>query len=316
MQKTDVAALAARVSQNIGRVIVGKSKEMELLMAALLARGHVLLEDVPGTGKTVMARSLARSLSMGFARVQFTPDLLPSDITGMSVFNPREAEFTFRPGPVFTNLLLADEINRATPRTQSALLEVMEERQVSVDGQTRPLELPFLVIATQNPVEIQGTFPLPEAQLDRFLMRLKLGYPSTSEAMDILTRFLSDDPLETLEPVASREELLQAQALSRQVQVSDAVQAYIVALCERTRSLEQVQLGVSTRGMLALMRAAQALALVRGRDFVTPDDVQALAGPVLAHRIIVRGMYGKSGIAETIVEDALRAVVAPTETRE
>ena len=311
----DVAGFAKRVRENIARVIIGKGEVIDLMLAAVIARGHVLVEDVPGTGKTVIARSLAKSISLKFARIQFTPDLMPSDITGVSVFMPAAGAFEFRPGPVFTNILLADEINRATPRTQSALLECMEERQVTEGGVTRVLEAPFLVIATQNPVEIQGTFTLPEAQLDRFLIRLGMGYPTGQEAIAILNRFLAGDPIAHLEPAATREELLGAQAALSLVTVSPPVIAYIAALCEQTRRFEQVQLGVSPRGMLALMRAAQALALIKGRDYVIPDDVKALAVPVLAHRVIVRGMYGKTGASQALIQDALKAVPVPTEER-
>ncbi|NLB38349.1 MAG: MoxR family ATPase [Clostridiales bacterium] len=282
-------------------------------MTALIAGGHVLLEDVPGTGKTVLAKSLARSLDCAFSRIQFTPDLLPNDITGASVYSMQTGEFTFRRGPVFTHILLADEINRATPRTQAALLECMEERQVTEGGVTHALERPFLVLATQNPVEIQGTFPLPEAQLDRFLMRLTPGYPSSEEAMTILDRFITEEPLETLAPVATREEILAAQDGFRQTMVSDAIRAYIVALCEKTRQGETVRLGVSPRGMLALLRASQALACVRGRDYVTPDDAQALAVPVLSHRIIVRGLFAGGDAARAVVNEALTSVPVPTE---
>ena len=315
MQVKDVAGFAKRVRENIARVIIGKGEVNDLMLAAVIARGHVLVEDVPGTGKTVIARSLAKSISLKFARIQFTPDLMPSDITGVSVFMPAAGAFEFRPGPVFTNILLADEINRATPRTQSALLECMEERQVTEGGVTRVLEAPFLVIATQNPVEIQGTFALPEAQLDRFLIRLGMGYPTGQEAIAILNRFLAGDPIAHLEPAATREELLGAQAALSLVTVSPPVIAYIAALCEQTRRFEQVQLGVSPRGMLALMRAAQALALIKGRDYVIPDDVKALAVPVLAHRVIVRGMYGKTGASQALIQDALKAVPVPTEER-
>ncbi|MDY3279049.1 MAG: MoxR family ATPase [Eubacteriales bacterium] len=315
MQYQDIAALARRVKENIGKVIIGKTEQMDLILTAVIAGGHVLLEDVPGTGKTVMARSLAKSLACGFSRVQFTPDLLPADITGMSVYQPGDGQFVFNPGPVFTNILLADEINRATPRTQSALLECMEERQVTEGGVTRKLEMPFLVIATQNPVETQGTFPLPEAQLDRFLVKLSMGYPQGDEALQMMERFIRQSPLEALSPVASQGEIRDAQALFSQCQVSQPVMQYIAALCQATRSDEQVQLGVSPRGMLALLRAAQAHAAIHGRDFATPDDVKALAVPVLSHRVILRGLYGRSGEGEKFIRELLEKVPAPTEVQ-
>ncbi len=316
MDVKSVAEFAKQVSDNVNRVIVGKEEAIKLVLCAILARGHILLEDVPGTGKTVMAKSLAKSLDADFARIQFTPDLLPTDVTGLSIWDAKAGEFVFKAGPVFTNILLADEINRATPRTQSALLECMEERQVTESGTTRKLSEPFLVVATQNPVEIQGTFPLPEAQLDRFLVRLKMGYPDTQGAMQILRRFISQSPLEELKPVAKREDIVEAQNALVNVEASEAVMSYITALCERTRQFEEVQLGVSPRGMLALLRASQAHALVEGRDYVTPDDVRAMAEPVLAHRIVVRGMYGRSGQGEKIVADALKNTPVPTENPE
>lgn len=315
MQYQDIAALAKRVKENVGKVIIGKAEQMDLILTAVIAGGHVLLEDVPGTGKTVMARSLAKSLDCGFARVQFTPDLLPADITGMSVYQPGDGKFEFHPGPVFTNILLADEINRATPRTQSALLECMEERQVTEGGVTRKLDAPFLVIATQNPVETQGTFPLPEAQLDRFLIRLSMGYPQGDEALQMMERFLRSSPLEELSAVAGQEEIRQAQELFRQCQVSEPVMQYIAQLCQETRAAEQTQLGVSPRGMLALLRASQAHAAIHGRDFVTPDDVKTLATPVLSHRVILRGLYGRSGENEKFIQELLERVPVPTEKK-
>ncbi|MFH1880758.1 MAG: MoxR family ATPase [Bacillota bacterium] len=309
----EAAAFASKVQENIARVIVGRRDVIEKMMAALIARGHVLLEDVPGTGKTMLSKALAKSLRCVFTRIQFTPDLMPSDITGSSVFKPSTGEFEFRPGPVFTNILLADEINRATPRTQAALLECMEERQVTEGGVTRKLEEPFLVVATQNPVEIQGTFALPEAQLDRFLMRLSMGYPEGDEAVAVLNRFLTNDPMRALDAVATAQDLTQAQAACPKVQVSEPVMRYIAALCEHTRRGKQVLLGASPRGMLALMRASQALAIIRGRDFVIPDDVKALAVPVLAHRVIVRGVYGKTDAGREVILDALHTVPVPTE---
>lgn len=315
MQAAAVCAFSKKVKDNISKVIIGKGEVIDLMLAALIAKGHVLLEDVPGTGKTVMARSLARSIACPFARIQFTPDLMPSDVTGVSVYKPAEGVFEFKPGPVFTGILLADEINRATPRTQSALLECMAERQVTESGVTHALPAPFLVVATQNPVEIQGTFALPEAQLDRFLMRLSLGYPTGPEALALLNRFLSSDPIDVLGSVASREELLAAQEAVSAVTVSEPVLSYIAALCERTRKFEQVILGVSPRGMLALMRAAQAFALVQGRDYVIPDDVKKLAVPVLSHRVVIRGMYGRVDAAQNIIKEVLTAVPVPTEER-
>ncbi len=316
MERKDIQMLAKKVGQQVQKVIVGGDETLKLLLCAMIARGHVLLEDVPGTGKTVMAKSLAKSLDCEFARIQFTPDLLPSDVTGLSVYNSQKGEFEFKAGPVFTNILLADEINRATPRTQSALLECMEERQVTVDGVTRRLSEPFLVIATQNPIETQGTFPLPEAQLDRFLMKLKPGYPTTENALLILNRFIENNPLEELTACASGEEVYQAQQLFSGAYVCEAVRRYIVAICEKTREMPNVHMGVSPRGMLALLRASQAHALICGRDFVTPDDIKALALPVLGHRIMLSGMYGRGTSAEDVINEVLSSVVTPTESCE
>lgn len=314
MKYDQIASLARALTENIGRVIVGKEREIELMLAALLAGGHVLLEDVPGTGKTTLAKSLARSLSLSFARVQFTPDLLPSDVTGTRIYNQKTGEFTFIKGPAFTNILLADEINRATPRTQSALLECMEERQITEGGVTYPLSSPFLLIATQNPVETQGTFPLPEAQLDRFMIRLSLGYPSKEESAAMLRRFMADQPLDTLESVCSGEQLAEAAALCRSCHVSDDILLYMVSLCEKARNPEDVLLGPSPRAMLALMRCAQALAAIRGRDYMIPDDVKELAVPVLAHRILLRA--GRRGMtAQEYIESILAHTAAPTEAR-
>ena len=312
MEYSQIAQLAKKLNENISKVIVGKEKEIDLILTALLSGGHVLLEDVPGTGKTTLAKSLSKSLSCDFSRVQFTPDLLPADITGMRIYNQKEGAFTFVKGPAFTNILLADEINRATPRTQSALLECMEERQISEGGVTYTLEEPFLVIATQNPVETQGTFPLPEAQLDRFLMRLSLGYPTQAEAVALMQRFIHAQPLATITPVATKEEVAEAAKLSRSCSVSEDVMTYMAALCEAARNPEKVRLGPSPRALLALMRCCQALAAIRGRDYVIPDDVKELAVPVLAHRIVLRGISYQLS-TETFVRELLSQVTVPTE---
>ena len=314
MEYAAIAPLAKRIAENIGRVIVGKEREIELTLTALLAGGHVLLEDVPGTGKTTLAKALARSVDGGFSRVQFTPDLLPADITGMRVYNQKEGSFTFIKGPAFTNSLLADEINRATPRTQSALLECMEERQITEGGVTYPLNSPFLVIATQNPVETQGTFPLPEAQLDRFLIRLSLGYPSRAEALAMMRRFADGKPLETLAPVAKAEDVAKAAALTCTCRVSEDVMDYMAALCEAARDPERVRLGPSPRALLALMHACQALAAIRGRDYVIPDDVKELAVPVLAHRVLLRGINYQQDSGD-FIRELLGRVAVPTEAR-
>ena len=283
-----VPALAKKVIANIEKVILGKRQEVVLALVAYLCEGHVLLEDVPGVAKTMLARALAASVGCSFKRVQCTPDLLPGDITGASVFNPRTTEFEFRPGPIFAQIVLADEINRATPRTQSALLEAMAERRVTVDGQTYALEPPFLVIATQNPVDHEGTFPLPEAQLDRFLVRLSLGYPSAEEEAKMLDLLRQGHPIDSLGAVVSADEVLASQRAIREVYVDPKVRDYIVALVRNTREHEDIALGGSPRASMALFRSAQAVAAVRGNDFVLPDAVKRMAPAVLAHRLIIR----------------------------
>jgi len=309
-----VQSAARALQENIARVIVGKAETVELLLVALLTQGHVLLEDVPGLGKTTLAKALARSLGCSFQRAQFTPDLLPADLTGVNVFNQKNSEFEFRPGPLIAQIILADEINRAGPRTQSALLEAMEERQVTVDGATRPLPRPFLVLATQNPIELEGTFPLPEAQLDRFLFRLSLGYPEETEEREILRRFREADPLAELQPVVAGEEILALGKVCRGVHVSEAIEHYIVKLVRVTRTDDAVTLGASPRASLALYRSAQALAAIRGRAFVKPDDVQLLITPVFAHRLIASNqarLRGKA-VAE-ILRDVIAKVPVPVE---
>jgi MoxR-like ATPase len=315
MELSDVKKLAAAVRSNISGVLVGREETIDLVLISLLCGGHVLLEDVPGVGKTMLAKCLARSLECGFKRIQFTPDLLPSDLTGINYFDQKRGEFIFRPGPIFTNIILADEINRATPRTQSSLLECMEEKQVTVDGETRPLRMPFFVIATQNPVETRGTFPLPEAQLDRFFMRLRMGYPDPQEGMEILKRFRDSDPMKALEATVSSESVIEAQAAVTSVRVSDAVGQYIVDIVEATRHDSRISLGVSPRGCIALMKAAQVNAVLDGRDFITPDDVKKMAVPVLAHRLIIKGhaISGGTQNAENTVMDILGTVRVPTE---
>jgi MoxR-like ATPase len=282
-----VHPLTQQLLDNLGRVVVGKRRELELVLTGLLAQGHLLIEDVPGVGKTMLARALAQSLGCTFSRIQFTPDLLPSDITGTSVFNPRSREFEFRPGPLMAQIVLADEINRATPKTQSALLEAMEERQITIDGIAHPLPRPFLVIGTQNPIEYEGTFPLPEGQLDRFLLRVRLGYLSKAEEVEMAERQQFEHPLASLPAIISESQLEAAQEAVKNVHLSPSVKRYIVDLIFATRDLEGVYLGSSPRGTLGLFAGSQALAAIRGRDYVLPDDVKSLAEPVLAHRIIL-----------------------------
>jgi MoxR-like ATPase len=309
---TDIQSFGNRLISNLEKVIVGKHKTIESVVVGLLCQGHVLIEDVPGVGKTVMARSLAKSLGCSFSRLQFTPDMLPSDVTGVSIFDQSKRIFEFRPGPVFAQIVLVDEINRATPKTQAALLESMEEKQVTVDGITHTLPEPFMVLATQNPIEYEGTFPLPEAQLDRFLMRVRLGYPNQSDEIEILERQQLRHPIETLETVIAIEELRAVMDEIKTVFVSKPIKRYLVDLVNRTRQSPDVYLGASPRGSLALFRTGQAVAALAGRDYVLPDDIKSLAVPVLAHRVIVGPAARLRELsAEKIVEEILENLPVP-----
>jgi MoxR-like ATPase len=309
-----IAEIARRMRENIQKVIVGKNEVIDLTLVAVLCEGHILLEDVPGIGKTTLARSLAASLGASFRRIQFTPDLLPSDVTGLNWFNQKKQAFEFRPGPVMAQVVLADEINRATPRTQSALLEAMQERQVTVDGVTRPLPRPFLVMATQNPVELEGTFPLPEAQIDRFLLRIAIGYPSQAEENAILERFRLSDPLPELEAVTNPEEITQMQQERRQVRIQESLRDYIVKIARATRQHPEVELGASPRATLSLYQASQAWAAIQGRDFVLPDDVKRVAPVVLTHRLMISPQAQLRGREpEELVTGIVATVPVPVE---
>ncbi len=308
----NVQQFGERLFANLEKVIVGKRNAMELIVIGLLGQGHVLIEDVPGVGKTVMARSLAKSLGCTFSRLQFTPDMLPSDVTGVSVYNQQKRQFEFRPGPIFGQVVLADEINRATPKTQAALLEAMDEHQVTVDGQTHPLPAPFMVLATQNPIEYEGTFPLPEAQLDRFLLKVRLGYPRRAEEVRVLEEQQLQHPLENIGAIVSEKEVLAASQAVKKVYVSSSIKHYVVDLVQRTRDSADVYLGASPRGSLALARAGQCLAALRGRDHVLPDDIKSLAAPVLAHRIILNPAARLHDLTpEKVIQEVVANVPAP-----
>jgi MoxR-like ATPase len=307
-----VEEIADRIVENVERVIVGKREPVQLTVLGLLCQGHLLIEDVPGVGKTVLAKSLSKSVGCRFQRIQFTPDMLPSDVTGVSVFNQKNYEFEFRPGPIHAQIVLVDEINRATPKTQSSLLEAMEERQVTVDGETYPLGPPFMVLATQNPIEYEGTFPLPEAQLDRFLLRIRLGYPSKVDEMEVLNRQRRIHPIEGISQVVSVEELLEAQEAIKEIYVDEQVKSYLVELVRETRTHPDVYLGSSSRGALALYRLGQARAAMFGRDYVLPDDIKVLAGPALGHRIIVGPAARIKDVEpEAIIDEILSRVPVP-----
>jgi MoxR-like ATPase len=309
-----VRDVANRVRANVARVIVGRDDVIEMALVAMLCNGHVLIEDVPGLGKTMLAKALARSVGCTFRRIQFTPDLMPSDVTGINFYNQKSGEFEFRPGPLIANIVLADEVNRATPRTQSALLEAMEEQQLTIDGVTMPLPAPFLVLATENPIELEGTFPLPEAQLDRFLLRVRMGYPDAAEEDAILLRFEAENPLDALAPVVQAAELVRLAALLPSVRCDASVRDYIVRLVQATRAHTAVELGASPRATLALFRAARALAAVRGRDYVLPDDVKHLGAAVLGHRIMLSAQSQLRGRgAESLIHELLDELPVPVE---
>ncbi len=305
--------LIAKLRENISRVVLGQAEVVRLTVVALLAGEHILLEDVPGVGKTLVGKAVARSLASEFRRIQFTPDLLPGDITGSSIYSAESRQFAFNAGPIFANIVLADEINRATPRTQSALLEAMSERQVSVDGQSHPLPRPFMVIATQNPVEFEGTYPLPESQLDRFLLRIPMGYPSREVELQVLLNHRDGEPVDTLQPAIDGREVIELQAAVRKVAVDAALNGYLLEIVLATRKCEELHVGASTRGALALYRAAQAAALIAGREYVVPDDIKTLAVPVLAHRVIPKGYLhgGQRQAVESLVERLVEEVPVP-----
>lgn len=311
MEVYEITKKIQQIRDNISKVIVGKDDVITKMLTAILASGHVLVEDMPGTGKTMLAKALAKTFGGDFSRIQFTPDLLPSDITGLSIYNQKSSTFEFVPGPVFANIVLADEVNRATPRTQSSLLECMEEKQVTVDGETRKLDLPFFIIATQNPIETAGTYPLPEAQMDRFCMQLSMGFPSFAEEIVLMDRFIEESPLETLEEVCSKEELYDMQQRCKKVFVHNCIREYIAHIVEETRTDSSLSMGVNPRGTLAYLRCCQAYALTQGRNFVTPDDVRELAVSVLAHRIILHS--ANSNLARETIERIVAKVPVPTE---
>jgi MoxR-like ATPase len=307
-----VQEVSERIAQNVGQVIIGKRNEIRLAILGLLCRGHILLEDIPGVGKTMMARSLSKTMGLTFSRIQFTPDMLPSDVTGISVFNQQKSQFEFRPGPIMSQVVLADEINRATPKTQSALLEAMEEKQVTVDGVTYAMAVPFMILATQNPIEYEGTFPLPEAQLDRFLIRIQMGYPNPAEELTILSAQQYQHPINNVQQAISQDDLIRAQQAILQVYVAEEIKQYIVSLITATRTHPNIYLGSSPRGSLSLFRTAQARAAMAGRDYVIPDDVKALAEVTLAHRIIVGPSARMQDISSrAIVQDIIATTPVP-----
>lgn len=313
MASVNIKEEAEKIKSNIEKVLVGKSELINLVLTALFSGGHVLLDDVPGTGKTVLAKSLAKSINIDFKRIQFTPDLLPSDVTGLNYYNQKVGEFVFRKGPVFTNIVLADEINRATPRTQSSLLECMEEKQVTIDGNKYEMSNPFFVIATQNPVETIGTFPLPQAQLDRFVMKLKVGFPDINAETDILERYIKNNPLEELQSVIDGEKLIQIMEEVKNIYVHPQLMQYLVKIVNSTRECQDIIAGVSTRGTIKFMRAAQSYAAISGRTYVTPEDIKYLAVPVLSHRIIINSSYDSNKKAEDYIQDLVNTVEVPVE---
>ena len=313
MDLQKIKEISESIKDNVGKVIIGKDEKVDLILASLYAKGHILLEDIPGTGKTVLAKAIAKSIDAKFKRIQFTPDLLPSDITGSSIFNQVENKFNFIKGPVFTNILLADEINRATPRTQSSLLEVMEEGQVTTDGTTRILDNPFIVIATENPIENAGPFPLPEAQNDRFLMKISMGYPSKEEEIKIMNRFIKDDPLSDIGSVCTKDDIASIQEAIKDIYVHKDIIKYIADIISKTREDSNIELGVSPRGTLALLKAAQSLAAIKGREYVIPDDIKFLSAPVLSHRIIARNTLNSLEENYLIINSLVESIDVPTE---